>query len=212
MRVCVIDTETTGLDPKVHSIIEIAAYNFDLDDPNQPHHIFHRYAYPEGMVWSAYCLKLHKAMIEMLIEGRISYDKKCEIFTDFETPKAVDTKNLFRELEQWHMHIAEVDQATGKKVSFIGAGKNFGTFDWPFIQNLPGYRNIFKHRVMDPTAAYRLRTDKVPPELAECKKRAAAMGANFNRLEVTHTALDDCMDVVELLRFAEDNRTWKHRL
>lgn len=210
MRVCVIDTETTGLDPKVHSIIEIGAYSFDLDDPQAETHIFHRYAYPEGMVWSAYCLKLHATIIQKLIAKEIPYDDKCHIVSDFDEPKSVDTKNLFGELYIWHQQITDELDAKGKKVSLIGAGKNFGTFDWPFIQNLPGYTNIFKHRVMDPTQAYRLKTDKVPPELVECKKRAAAMGAVFKSMDVAHNAIDDCMDVVELLRFAEKNRMWKH--
>lgn len=201
MRVFVIDTETTGLDPRKHSIIELAAYSFDLMEPTAPTHLFHRYVYPDNMIWTAYCLNLHKDLLVKLLSKFIPYDYECKIFTDFSEPKAVPNDKLFIELATWHQQLGYLDRS-GKVASMIGAGKNFATFDLPFIQNLPGYRNIFKHRSLDPAMAFLEKKDEVPPELVECKRRALKYGANFNQMEVMHTAVDDCMDVVELLRVA----------
>lgn len=208
MRVFVCDTETTGLDPNVHSIIELAMYSFDLDHKDAPTHLFHRYVYPENMVWSAYCLNLHKNILPKLIDKIIPYDSSCIIYNGFETPKSVPEAYLFKELAVWHSELNYLDR-NGKLASMIGAGKNFASFDLQFIKKLPGFSNIFKHRSLDPSMAYMLPTDEVPPELIECKRRASLKGASFNRLEVTHTAVDDCMDVAELLKFAHENRKWK---
>lgn len=207
MRVFVFDTETTGLDPRKHSIVEIAAYSFDLMRPEEPTHLFHRYVYPENMVWTAYCLNLHKDLLVQLIGKTIPYDHECTIFTDFDCPKAVPADKLFRELQTWHTRLGYLDR-NNKVASMIGAGKNFATFDLPFIQNLPGYTNVFKHRSLDPAMAYLEPQDEVPPELKECKKRAVALGGVFDKMEVAHTAVEDVMDVVELLKIAYLKRKW----
>lgn len=211
MRVFAIDLETTGLNPNVHAIVEMAVFSFDLMDEKAPTHLFHRYIYPDNLVWTAYCLNLHKELLPKLLLEQIPRDSRCEVFTDFGIPKSVPAYKLFRELETWHKELGYKDEK-GKLASMICAGKNFGSFDLQFIKMLPDFKNIFKHRSLDPAQAYLLQNDTVPPELAECKRRASLMGATFNRLEVTHTAVDDVMDVVELLKHSYNNRQWIPKL
>ena len=88
-----------------------------------------------------------------------------------------------------------------KKIYLTPAGKNFSTFDKNFID--PLLSNIsrsveiikFRSRVLDPAILYvDWVNDDALPSLSSCKERAC-----LNPL-VTHDALDDAWDVIELLR------------
>lgn len=88
-----------------------------------------------------------------------------------------------------------------KKIYLTPAGKNFSTFDKNFID--PLLSNIsrsveiikFRSRVLDPAILYvDWVNDDALPSLSTCKERAG-----LDPL-VTHDALDDAWDVIELLR------------
>lgn len=75
--------------------------------------------------------------------------------------------------------------------------KNVAGFDMPFLNTLPAWKTTtkFHHRVIDPGMLYfNPLTDSVPPDLKECKKRAGLPEL------VTHEALDDAWDVIQLVR------------
>jgi oligoribonuclease len=77
------------------------------------------------------------------------------------------------------------------------AGKNFGTFDKLFLDELPWWRKLIKvrQRIIDPSILYcRWDEDESIPSLKKCKERADIDG------EVAHTALEDAWDVVQMLR------------
>lgn len=83
------------------------------------------------------------------------------------------------------------------KIHFTIAGKNVALFDYPYLVRLPRWEEFFKirHRVLDPTTLYvDWKKDEVPPGLDECKVRANISGI------VTHNALEDAWDVIEVLR------------
>lgn len=78
------------------------------------------------------------------------------------------------------------------------AGKNFGNFDSKFLEKLPSYGLLikFNHRILDPAMLYfdpEEDTENLP-STEVCIKRARIDG------EVKHTALDDAINVIKLLR------------
>ena len=77
------------------------------------------------------------------------------------------------------------------------AGKNFGTFDKLFLDELPWWKKLIKvrQRIIDPSVLYcRWDEDDAIPSLKKCKERAGIDG------DVAHTALEDAWDVVQMLR------------
>jgi hypothetical protein len=77
----------------------------------------------------------------------------------------------------------------------VVAGKNVAGFDIPFLKQIKGLFPKFHHRVIDPGMMYfNPCIDEIPPDLKECKKRA-----NLPEV-VSHEALDDAWDVIQLLR------------
>ena len=88
------------------------------------------------------------------------------------------------------------DQKTGR-IRITVAGKNVGMFDLPFLNEKlkNGWGNItILHRVIDPAILYYLPGDKNLPDSATCLERAGMAG------EVAHTALEDAIMVIKLIR------------
>ena len=84
-----------------------------------------------------------------------------------------------------------------KKVHITCAGKNFGTFDKLFLEKLPRWKQVFRirQRILDPSVLFvDWKNDESLPSLTVCKDRAGLHGL------VTHDALEDAWDVVEVLR------------
>jgi hypothetical protein len=84
-----------------------------------------------------------------------------------------------------------------KPITLNVAGKNFGTFDKLFLQELPWWQKLIRtrQRVLDPAILMVDWTnDKSLPNLTQCKERANVDGI------VTHNALEDAWDVIEVLR------------
>jgi hypothetical protein len=84
-----------------------------------------------------------------------------------------------------------------KPITLNVAGKNFGTFDKLFLQELPWWQKLIRtrQRVLDPAILMvDWKSDKSLPNLTQCKERAGVSGI------VTHNALEDAWDVIEVLR------------
>lgn len=77
------------------------------------------------------------------------------------------------------------------------AGKNFHSGDQTYLERLPRWKQVFRirHRHLDPSVLFAdWANDTSLPTLGKCKERAKIEGI------VTHDALDDAWDVVQLLR------------
>jgi hypothetical protein len=77
------------------------------------------------------------------------------------------------------------------------AGKNFHSGDQTYIERLPRWKQVFRirNRHIDPSLLFTdWSNDTALPTLGLCKERAKIDGI------VTHDALDDAWDVVQLLR------------
>lgn len=84
-----------------------------------------------------------------------------------------------------------------KPITINVAGKNFGTFDKLFLEELPWWKKLIRtrSRVIDPSVLFvDWSNDDALPSLTKCKERANIEGI------VTHNALEDAWDVIELLR------------
>jgi len=84
-----------------------------------------------------------------------------------------------------------------KPITLNVAGKNFGTFDKLFLQELPWWQKLIRtrQRVLDPAILMvDWKKDTSLPNLTTCKERAGVNGI------VTHNALEDAWDVIEVLR------------
>ena len=86
-----------------------------------------------------------------------------------------------------------------KEAPFIitPAGKNFDAFDRRFINIIPKWDQYvnMRHRTIDPTTSYvDWYNDETPPGLGQCLERAGIMK------QVTHKAVEDCWDTLEVLR------------
>ena len=84
-----------------------------------------------------------------------------------------------------------------KPVTINVAGKNFASFDKHFLERLPRWKQVIRvrQRIIDPSVIFTSwNEDKSMPSLYECKQRAKIEGI------VTHDALEDAWDVIQLLR------------
>jgi len=77
-------------------------------------------------------------------------------------------------------------------------GKNFGTFDLRFLENLEGFSTYIKfhQRVIDPAVFYFNNSiDKELPNLSICKERAG-----IQNTEIAHRTIKDAWDIIQVLR------------
>ena len=89
-----------------------------------------------------------------------------------------------------------INSAT-KPITLNVAGKNFGTFDKLFLQELPWWQKLIRtrQRVLDPAIlCVDWKNDTSLPSLTTCKERTNVEGI------VTHNALEDAWDVIQVLR------------
>ena len=110
------------------------------------------------------------------------------IAPDFDPSKMVEIINgktypmLATKMKPFHLNVA---------------GKNFHSGDQTYIERLPRWKQVFRirHRHIDPSVLFAdWKNDDSMPNLGVCKERAKVDGI------VTHDALEDAWDVVQLLR------------
>lgn len=222
MKYLSIDIETTGLDSENHQILSIGVIVEDTEKklPFEEIPKFHCAIVREEIRGGLFALNLNKNLIELINRWDISNDS---------FRKEIETKNnmifckedevcehLFRFLfkqgvldasvydKTIHSMVEVVDGVFYPVVNRVSkpshlnvAGKNFATFDKLFLEKLPRWKQLFKvrQRIIDPTILFTNWTeDEQLPNLTTCKERAKTGG------EVTHDAIDDAWDVIQLLR------------
>ena len=179
MRYVSIDIETTGLDPNRCQIIEFAAVVDDLKVQQPLEKLpklqtYVRHTFYQG---EPYALSIHSALFKKLASE--------------ETIDIVDAESLMARF----FNFLTGPGGFAEPPAIVVAGKNFATFDKQFIDKLPGTNLIkFHHRTLDPAMLFTYLTDSEPPSSKTCLERAGLAG------EVAHTALEDALMVVKLLR------------
>jgi DNA polymerase III epsilon subunit-like protein len=222
MVYCAIDIETSGLNPETNQILSIGVVVEDTEKrlPFEEVPKFHCAIVREEIVGGLFALDLNRDLIHSINSWNIAdKDGKKEIEEQtgmiFLREDEV-VPELFRFLYRnsvlnsllykmsFDRHFQIIDGVSypllNSKIEISHltcAGKNFATFDKLFLERLPRWKQVFKirQRVIDPTILF---TDWIEdeslPSLSVCKERAGFSGV------VTHCAVLDAWDVVELLR------------
>lgn len=186
MRYVSIDVETTGLDPRLHSLIQVAMV---IDDTTW---------------WKTKAVEELPSGCTLVYpsDGVLKVDPKCPTLTsslwqEYCGEVSVNCNQMPRSgtLSSEIMDFLWPWRDKQWDGRWTAAGKNFGGFDLPFLTAAdPECKHIFHHRSIDPSVLLVRADDVCLPGLGECKRRAGVAG------EVAHTALDDALDVIRVLR------------
>lgn len=206
MKYVSIDIETTGLDAEKHQVLSIGAVIEDTQNQQPIENLpkFHVAIIRETIVGSLYAINMNMDLIENinLYVGLDSEEKhELEIITGMKFLKEEDVVVHFY---NWLAENGIVEDKTPFTVKsqpipchLNVAGKNFGTFDKLFLEKLPRWKQLIRvrQRILDPSILFvKWIKDESLPSLSTCKDRANIPGI------VTHDALEDAIDVVNLLR------------
>jgi hypothetical protein len=210
-----IDIETSGLDSEKHKVLSIGAIIEDTEKklPYEECPKFNAIILQNEITGSPRALTMNKEIIEMIgdyLEGTdfernimnthsdYSFHEKDDIIKEF---YKFLWCNGFSHLDSPSTHVngklTPVIDSKTKAITLNVAGKNFGTFDKLFLQELPWWQKLIRtrQRVLDPSIlVVDWKNDKSLPNLTQCKERAGVNGI------VTHNALEDAWDVIEVLR------------
>lgn len=206
MKYISIDIETSGLDPINNQILSIGAILEDTENllPFDEIPKYHVAILEETIVGSPFALHMNRELIGH-ISSYIStddLDEKNDLIQmtgmQFLSPDRV-VKSLYDFVfESGYFPLSKQYEP----IKITVAGKNFGTLDKLFLEELPDWDVYFKirQRLIDPSILFvDWKTDKTMPSLFECKKRAGISG------NVTHNALEDAWDVIQILRTTYKN-------
>lgn len=222
MKYLSIDIETTGLDSENNQILSVGVIVEDTEKklPFEELPKFHCAIVHKEIRGSLFALNMNKELISTINHWDISDSymrAKIEEKTGMIFLKESEVcEHLFRFLFRNGIinsslyfsetnHMVEIFDGVSypavnrvKTPSHLNiAGKNFGTFDKLFLEKLPRWKQLFKvrQRIIDPTILFtNWNEDDQLPNLTTCKERANTGG------EVTHDAIQDAFDVIELLR------------
>lgn len=205
MKYLSIDIETTGLDPLTCDVIEFGAILEDTENPAGREKLptFHKYLWRDVYRGEPYALAMNAHIFQKMLEL-----KKTEGVGGFhDHDKKLTNPDFLWDHFGWWMydnrkHWAGTPFGDSNDNRYwldgprlVVAGKNVAGFDIPFLKQIKGNFPKFHHRVIDPGMMYfDPRNDTVPPDLKECKKRAKLPE------HVSHEALDDAWDVIQLVR------------
>jgi hypothetical protein len=214
-----IDIETSGLDHEKHKVLSIGAIIEDTEKklPYEECPKFNAIILQNEITGSPRAITMNKEIISMIgdyLEGDDETRQNFQTHSDYSFYESDDVvKQFYYWLEtnglgyglmnSGHYGKAQdgkwlplINSAT-KPITLNVAGKNFGTFDKLFLQELPWWKKLIRtrQRVLDPAILMvDWVNDKSLPNLTVCKERAGIKGI------VTHNALEDAWDVIEVLR------------
>ena len=186
---CSIDIETTGLDPDNHQILEIGAVIDDWISPIESLPTFRCYIDNGALIQgSPYALSMHPKILRYIATNGESREP------DQEGIRIVHFESVAEYFLEWLQKYGIFPF----KRHITAAGKNFSGMDQQFLKRLHLWEKFIptQHRVIDPGNLYfdpRLDNGELP-STATCMARAGIPG------RVAHTALEDALTVVQLVR------------
>ena len=206
-----VDIETSGLDHEKHKVLSIGAIIEDTEKklPYEECPKFNAIVLQNEITGSPRALTMNKEIIAMIgeyLEGNDETRHLMNIHSDYSFYEKDDVVKKFYEF-LWvngygdavpnQLLVTSKIDSNSKPITLNVAGKNFGTFDKLFLQELPWWQKLIRtrQRVLDPAILMvDWKNDKSLPNLTTCKERADIQGV------VTHNALEDAWDVIEVLR------------
>ena len=187
--------ESTGLDSDNNDIIEFGAVFDDLNDMKLIEELprFHCYFLPpdgDSYTGQPYALSMHPTIFRRIAEREEPYT--------YVHPRKFGF--MFRKwLVDTCKYVEEHD-----RVTINVAGKNFGVCDYQFITKKTDLDKHVKirHKMIDPASYFLEEGDESLPGLGLCKGRLISRTGAKLPTEVDHTAVEDALDVVSLVRYA----------
>lgn len=189
-----IDIETTGLDRENDQVLEVGAIIEDTDKqldfkeiPKYKAIINH-----DRISGSNYAINLNARIFEIL--ANIPRINKMDYMIEH---NIINPEDLGLSFFTFLISNGYTQEPSNGDVRIITAGKNFSSFDKPFLENIPNFSDYISmgHRSIDPANFFiDFETDTELPSLDTCMKIAGVEG------KVTHNALIDAWDVVRVLR------------
>ena len=219
-----IDIETSGLDHEKHKTLSIGAIIEDTEKklPFDECPKFNAIVLQNEIVGSPRALTMNQHIISLMglyLEANKEDRDKLTMMEDAQPYgyKFYEKEEVVKEFYWWleaNGYFQGGDNSGGyiqmsngylrpainngtKPITINVAGKNFGTFDKLFLQELPWWQKLIRtrQRVLDPAIlCVDWKNDTSLPNLTQCKERSGVSGF------VTHNALEDAWDVIEVLR------------
>ena len=219
MKYISIDIETTGLDPEKHQILSVAAIIENTEEklPFDTIPKFNVAIKHKEVVGSLAAMNINADLINTIAhyQATESQDEKNDL-VNITGMQFLDENNVAEAFFDFLFinNMCDFDPANfpikyvnGKTIPVLTsstkptlitvAGKNFASFDKRFLERLPRWQQAIRirQRILDPAVLYiDWEKDKTLPNLNTCKQRAGIAG------DVTHTALEDAWDVIQILR------------
>lgn len=192
MKYISIDTETTGLNPDIHQVLQIGAIIEDTENPLTYEECpkFEALIWNENFNLSPGVYKMNEPLLKRILAAG---------YGDPNTEE--DTLMLHEAIQRLYYWARDNDaillnpHTLGPKCVFAGA--NFGAFDLRFLQKTELFEAYFgsQGRYLEPSMFYfDWKSDGKIPSLQKCLDRAGIQKA------VAHDALSDAWDVICLLR------------
>lgn len=185
MKYASIDIETTGLDSEFCQILSVGVVIEDTKNklPFEEIPKFHAIILRKRIQGEPFALNMNKDIIEI-----INSNKEVANIILIKEDELVD-------------HLISFFRMNGLEGKISVAGKNYTGFDKKFLEKIEGWDRLNIHRrVIDPAPLYMdWGNDEELPDLNLCKFRAGISG------EVTHDAIEDAWDVIQVLRKKYEN-------
>lgn len=179
-----IDLETTGLNENHCQVLEFGAVIDDWHTPIDQLPRFHKYIRPHDVIngQSYICGQPYALALNAEIIRKLANDDNTESCTEEELGVYFAAWLAEHDIDPLHV---------------TASGKNFTGFDLQFLKQVVGFTKHvhFEHRAIDPAVFYwRPDIDDQLPSTKTCLERAGLSG------RVAHTAIEDCISVMQLVR------------
>jgi DNA polymerase III alpha subunit (gram-positive type) len=184
-----IDIETLGLCPETCDVIEFGAVleNFNKIKPIEDLPKYHAYVTKPDGIYSGQ------------LKAMAMHEKMLHRIADREEANYIPYDCLGESFYRWLCCVSSFPRDREKcQIKITVAGKNFMSFDMRFLRRLPNFTDhvLVLPRYIDPAMLCFNPKDEVIPSLHDCMKIL-----NMEK-EVSHTALEDAIDVVRIIRRA----------
>lgn len=215
-----IDIETSGLDHTKHSVLSIGAIIEDTEKklPFLECPRFNAIVLQNEIVGSPRAITMNKEIISLTGDYLEGTEEARKLLKDKSEYYFLEKDEVVKEFYWWlnengfghgllnysggysevkDNKLRPMINSGTKSITLNVAGKNFGTFDKLFLQELPWWQKLIRtrQRVLDPAIlCVDWNTDASLPSLAQCKEKLGIEGI------VTHNSLDDAWDVIKILR------------
>lgn len=222
MKYISIDVETTGLERDRYQILSIGAILEDTTKklPFDEIPKFHAAILHNEITGSPFALNMNKDLIESIVYYQTAQDQdEKNDLVQMKGMQFLKEEDVVEQFYRWLYDIGMVQPdpnfinnqmvrlengksypmltSKTKPVTINVAGKNFASFDKLFLERLPRWQQVIRirQRIIDPSVLFtHWDSDDSLPSLKTCKERGKIDGI------VTHNALEDAWDVIQLLR------------